>query len=224
MKLWELTCFNVSSSVCSEASVVVGTCSLGSCRRPDPKIPQPSASCSRSGTCRWCRRRHRGPSCAYRQDNATRRGSSHRSWCKQECSLPTVEPSSSARSRSQFWSSSCCRPAMFCCWSFWNRSTCSTFGAGTCARLHGTSCPRNRTSLACWCHHLRKVRDTHETHSMWEQNYLPHLPQTLFIGQQCSWSYCFKQRPTFWPCGSFSTHLWKLQTISEGPPPLWRLQ
>lgn len=163
MKLWELTCLSVvSSSVCSEASAVVGTCSLGSCRRRGPKIPQPSASCSRTGTCRSFHQRP-DPACASRPDNATRRGSSRRSWCKQECSLPTVAPSSSARSRSRFCSSPCCRPAMFCCWSSSSRSTCSTFDAGTFARLHGTSCPRSRTSLACWCHHLRKVRDTHET-------------------------------------------------------------
>lgn len=139
-------------------------CSSGSGRRPNSTLPQLSRAC-----CRICTSPSRRTTtatrtaCAYRPDSASRSDNSRRFWCKQECSLPTVFPSWSARCHNRFWSSFYFPAQVSCRWSFSRTNICSSVASGTFARLRDTFSPQTRTSQACWCHHLRKLRDTHET-------------------------------------------------------------
>lgn len=211
----------------NEASAAASTCSSDSCRRPSRALRRPSVACSRSDTCPWRRwRSARLPPCACRRDIASRRGwkrdenrlsdrnektnchiqptNSHRFWCKQECSLPTTSASSSAPFRSRFCGNSCSPAPMFCCWSFWRKNIYSNVASDTFSRLRDKFVPRTRMSQACWCHHLRKVRDAHETVQLIK--FETSLPQTVFTGQQFCLSYCFIQYWTCWLTGGCSVH------------------
>lgn len=198
----------------------LSTCSFGSYHRPNPKVPQLSSTCCRIDISPWhcCLEASRYLNVSP-QDIANLLGSSHRILCKQECSLRWVGEFDGMQFHSRSCSSFCSPPRMFCWRSFWRKNIYSIGSSGTFVRLLGNFYPQTRISQACWCHHLKKLRDKHETRPFIVIFQTLFLPQTIFTGQQCALSYCLRQYWTFWFTGSFSVHLSWEQTSSDGPPP-----
>lgn len=142
--------------------------------------------------------------------SATPLDSSRLFLCKQECSLLKVYAFDGKRCHSRSCGSFHFPTLMFCRQSFPRKNICSNRSSGTFVHLRGTFSPQSHMLLACWCHHLKKLREKHETWKLIIAFILrkhQFLPQTAFTGQQCSLSYCFRQRLACWGLGNFSVHL-----------------
>ena len=83
--------------------------------------------------------------------------------CKQECSLLKVYAFDGKRFHSRSCGSFHFPTLMFCCQSFQRKNICSNRFSGKFVHLRGTFSPQSHMLLACWCHHLKKLREKHET-------------------------------------------------------------
>lgn len=145
------------------ALVAWNTHKTDNCRHRDPKIPQLSGTCCQICTCPWSLPCPFQPlSYVSHLDTASQWDNSHQFWYTRECNLPIASLSWSTLCRSQSCGNFGSRARTLHCRSFWRKNICSNDSLGTFVLLLDTLYPQTRKPLACWCHHLWNLRETHE--------------------------------------------------------------